>query len=57
VTLRPVRAVVGAALNAARSPFALRHDEELSLDGEVIGYVEHLAVEHLTAEDATGLAM
>jgi hypothetical protein len=45
----PVRTVVVAALNAAESPFALRHDE-LSLDGQVIGYVEHLALDHLAVE-------
>jgi hypothetical protein len=45
----PVRAVVVAALNATQSPFALRHDE-LSLDGEVIGHIEHLAIEHPAAE-------
>jgi hypothetical protein len=54
----PVRTTVVAALNAAQSPFALRHDE-LSLDGEVIGHVEHLAidqhaVEHPAVDDATG---
>jgi hypothetical protein len=49
----PVRTTVVAALNAAQSPFALRHDE-LSLDGDVIGHIEHLAVEHITAEAVTG---
>jgi hypothetical protein len=54
-----VRAVVVAALNANQSPFALRHNE-LSLDGEVIGHVEHLALghpagEYPAVEDPTGL--
>jgi hypothetical protein len=55
----PGRTVVVAALNVVQSPFALRRDE-LSLDGHVIGHVEHLAtehpiVEHAAVEDAVGL--